>query len=157
MNTINTSRNHIPAIFNKLVFESNQIIVNFGCGKYPQNVSELFSKQNIIVVNYDPNYDGNERVFKKFENLLTALKKYDKNYSLVCIAANVLNVLTPDEYDVVIGQLRQLSAVCSDVFVGVYEGSKSGIGEVTRDGYQSNKPIGDYLSDFTRLPTIYLN
>ena len=55
VSTINTSLNQIPALFNKFPIPDEHVIVNYGCGRYPDNITNKFKNE---IIHYDPLFDN---------------------------------------------------------------------------------------------------
>jgi hypothetical protein len=63
-----------------------------------------------------------------------------------CTISNVLNVIC--DRDVRIHILTLAKKYCSGtVYITVYEGDKTGKGKVTRDGYQLNCKLKEYMKE----------
>lgn len=151
VSTINTSLNQLPAIFNKFQFDSNTKIINFGCGRYPDNVTVLYPN----VVNYDPlydnKYDQKSKVTTDIEEVLTFA---NDNENVVVMCANVLNVLTDTQLDEVFDWFSIMYQLNCKIIISVYEGNKTGVQKSTTKGYQRNERTKEYLNRFD-FGTIY--
>lgn len=89
---------------------------------------------------YDPYWNDDAGNAKAFMNA-----PYD-----IILCANCLNVINDDKamYDAVYNMLSLLKRGQDGfgyIFLTVYEGDKSGVGKVTRDGYQRNLKTGEYV------------
>ena len=132
-------------MFNKIEIAENEIIINFGCGRYPELIEDKFSDNSVI--SYDPLYDGvNSFVLTTEQELYHTASYLGGNGVVMC--ANVLNVLTDDLLALVIGQLKTLCKSGAVVNVGIYEGDKSGNGNPTKKGYQRNERAKEYIKHF---------
>ncbi|MGD1448238.1 hypothetical protein [Vibrio harveyi] len=140
--SLQTSRNQVPRAISLNVGQVlGKHVLNFGCGKYPLRANEVLLKQGALsICNYDPYAIKNDVE----NNLADIPKSYDVVY-----CCNVLNVL--EDVSPVIEQL--LSIDFDTLIIQIYEGNKSQIGRVTRDGYQRNevtKEYEKYFDDVTR-------
>lgn len=134
----NTSINKVNKVYTNYKFKPNSFILDFGGGKYNTNLDYMKQFGSALVV-YDPynrSVEENERVFK-------LCKKYSLDY-VVC--SNVLNVIEENEciYEV-LENINRISNESTIILFTVYEGNKSGIGQITTKGYQRNQRYKDYL------------
>ena len=84
------------------------------------------------VINYDP-WAINDKTINEICNIQG---EFDVVY-----CCNVLNVV--EDVNAVLDQLRVIN---SDYFIiQIYEGNRSGVGVITRDGFQQNRKTKDYL------------
>ena len=66
--------------------------------------------------------------------------------------SNVLNVIEEDAVRLKI--LQQANDALKDdgkLYITVFEGNKSGVGEPTTKGYQLNKPLSEYLEEVKKV------
>lgn len=148
ISTINTSIKQIPAIFNKYCENKDTIIINFGCGRYPDLVSEIKLKE-YCVVSYDPLFDNVENndsyVYINFNDIASiATEEVANNKNIVVYCANVLNVLNNDLLLTVSQQLKDLLKIGCSLKISIYEGSKTGENKSTKKGYQRNEKTAEY-------------
>ncbi len=140
--TIQTSRKQIPACAKLLStlapnWKLVKRVLNFGAGKWPELTTEYLTEANprlLAVTNYEPNGKKIEGV----ESDITAVN--GQRYDLV-ICANVVNVCR--DLDAVLTDLASVDFDCC--VVQIYEGSANGKGRKTRDGYQRNELVADYM------------
>ncbi len=88
VNTLNTSRNQVPACFKKIHFKKRDIVLNFGCGRYSNRVDDFLVDKVQTIVHYDPNLKNkdvdNVYVFNKLSNLMKKHKHFTKNCLCEC-------------------------------------------------------------------------
>lgn len=130
----NTSINStkLPRLY-KLVSEriGNAKVIDYGCGKYFDNY-----KLPDNYVGYDPFNKPDDKVLKN---------KYE--YAL---CSNVLNVIM--EPEVRVSLLNTLKKLADTIFISVYEGNRSGVGEQTKDDcYQLNWSRGNYIPELVSV------
>ena len=156
VSTINTSLRQVPAIFKKLEYQPYESILNFGCGRYPSEINNYFSKNNLSntttngstqsIFHFDPLFD-NEKDILAQEVMTNFSQLQEYSYDTI-ICANVLNVLEDDILEEVISQLCYLLAQSKKLVVQIYEGNRSGEGKPTSKGYQRNEKVKAYESKF---------
>lgn len=135
----NTSINTINKIYKQYNFKKDSIILDYGCGKYDTAI-EFMKNKNCIILPYDKyNRDKNVNQIS-----LEVAKKENLDY-IVC--ANVLNVIQEDFIiEEIIKHIFDLSKKNTIILFSIYEGNKSGIGQVTSKGYQRNEKFISYLT-----------
>ena len=155
LSTFKTSRAQIPAVARKVSNYKGKTVLNVGCGRFPHLFSDFVLQQGAKrVINYDPNLDSdylttlpnipNAFNFNHY-NAITATRPD------IIIVANVLNVLnTPLLVRDVLQKVAQIARGHSDIYFSIYEGSKTGIRAVTRDGYQLNRRTADYVPTISK-------
>lgn len=141
--TIKTSRKQVPAcakMLDKLApnWRYANRVLNFGCGLYPELTENYFTRfhnQVNHVANYDPNSEAT--------NVVTGIDAIteDKDRFDVVLCANVLNVC--EDIDDVLLDLARVDFDCA--VIQIYEGNGTGVGGKTRDGYQRNQRVNDYI------------
>jgi hypothetical protein len=144
--TINTSLNQIPALFNKFKFPKDVTIINYGCGRYPDNVSNGFKN---TVISYDPQFDNHKNqkteVIEDITELFYVVEEIESKKVVFC--ANVLNVLNDEELDDCIRDLGILHNLGCEIIIGIYEGNRSSSHKQTTKGFQRNEPTKEYLNN----------
>jgi len=141
----NTSTNQVSRTYSKLfkygMIGDNELIFDYGCGKYLEKIQQWAYDHNCGVVGYDP-YNQTE------EHNRQALDTMHACTHMVC--NNVLNVLTdgmlhPTIANIVVHANR---AAIKHVIFCIYEGNKSGIGSMSKvDCYQRNTRTKDYINE----------
>ena len=128
----------MPALHRALVqdgwLESGQCNLDVGGGRFDA-ATNWMHRLGISNSVYDPYNRGklhNDRVMNRSD--------YD-----TATVANVLNVIA--EKDARLDVLRAAKTRAGVVFISVYEGDRSGVGRVTRDGWQEHRKIEDYLTE----------
>ena len=130
----NTSQNQIPSVWKHINKEDENIkvILDYGCGKY-NRFKELIESWDIAYYGYDP-YNRTEQ-----ENEIALKCKPD-----LITCCNVLNVIDNDK--TLKGILTHIASFGCSVIISVYEGNKSGKGNVSKkDCYQRNQKSEEYI------------
>lgn len=137
----NTSIRKISAVYTNYDFEDGSVILDYGCGKYFNDVETyLINKNNtLITLGYDPyNQDKDAN-----ESYLALANTIGIDY-IVC--SNVLNVIKETEVvKTVISNIAELAKDNTKIIFSIYEGDKTGVGKITRCGYQRNQKTKEYL------------
>lgn len=136
-----TSLKQIPAVYTHYEFEDGSVIFDYGCGKYFNEVENYFRNKNktIITLGYDP-YNQDESTNNSSLALATTI---GIDY-IVC--SNVLNVIKETEsIKTVISNIAELAKDNTKIIFSIYEGDKSGVGKVTKCGYQKNQKVKEYV------------
>ena len=144
-----TSLHQIPALHkSKAVKEwieslhpANRIAVDIGCGKWPQDISTFMRKTyDCAYFPFDPYNMPHDT------NAMTKDFIFRSGFQ-IALCANVLNVI--DDTDAM-RETIELCAVATyqrngKAFFSIYEGDGSGIGKITRAGYQRNMKTKEYI------------
>lgn len=138
-----TSLNQVPAGYKTLAkvgLLDDCDVFDFGAGKYETAANWAYLTSRANVVGYD-RYNISE-----FDNE-SALEELRLGFCNYIVCFNVLNVLTDDVLPNVVAELAKLAQHTTEkrVYIGVYEGNKSGNGAVTKKGYQRHSVKKDYL------------
>lgn len=140
-----TARKQVPAIYRKVKNLSGWYAgtVNLDIGGGPYNLfTEKLAEEGVVNLIYDPKNRSDEHN----EAILTLLQ--DK--ADTCTISNVLCVIEdPNERKQVLEFAKEHTS--GMVYITVYEGDKSGVGNKTRDGYQNNREIEDYLEEIMEV------
>lgn len=144
----------LPRIYNAITIKPNDIIFDYGCGKYTDHIREALPESTEYLA-YDPfnqPYDVNTASI----NTLHAETEEGKPVTFIC--SNVLNVIDSDEtISNIIRALEKTAARTpgSRILVTVYEGDRTGKGrETMKDCYQRNETTRAYLRFFSGNATI---
>lgn len=165
----NTSVNSakLPAVFKKINYGAltwnsdgsyrRLLIVDYGCGKYYNTTSGLLSQiigplypdLEWAYLAYDPYWkpwDVKTHDNLTLEDWIVRWKTVNKNGVVICVCANVLNVIdNRAEVRYIKDRLWNISEYS---FFSVYEGDKSGIAKTTKkDCFQRNLPLMAYADD----------
>ena len=136
-----TSRNQIAAGFKKVNW--NGITSNFdlGGGKYNKSTNWLKKHRGVINFVYDP-YNRSQ----EYNDFTYTSSKLSESTTIF----NVLNVIpTRKERKEILEFAKRENT--KYIFITVYEGDKSGCGNFTRDGWQNNKRLKDYLPEVKKI------
>ena len=139
----NTSINSkkLPAIYNMVSFHPNQIVLDFGGGKF-DNAVEYLASQNVTLLVYDPYNRSNEHNNQVLRTLKT------NGGADVTLCSNVLNVIKElDARLAVLNNIQKLTKPGGDIYITVYEGSGKRNEGPTKSGYQLNRKTADYLEE----------
>lgn len=142
-----TSINTVNAVYKKRYFKNGDEILDYGGGKYDSN-AEYLAQMGIKCFVFDPynrSKEHNERIIKYFK-----AKQGAEN--IVC--SNVLCVIKEDEvlFEILNNIYNIISKKAgSKIYIQVYEGNKSGIGTVTKKGYQRNERAVNYLKYIEKI------
>ena len=142
-----TSRKQIAAGFKKINWEKGTFNFDIGGGKYNKATNYLAEK-GVINLIYDP-YNRS--------------KKYNResweagNKAKTSTLFNVLNVIpSASKRNQTIKQAKRENT--QTIYITVYEKDKSGVGSKTRDGYQNNMTLKDYLPEIQKVyGSAYIN
>lgn len=138
-----TSRNQIAQGFKKIQWKPGTINLDIGGGAYDKATNYLFKEHHVLNMIYDP-YCRSAEYNKVTVNI--------PNRYNTCTIFNTLNVIEEEVYRV---QLLKTAKVMvrhlGIIYITVYEGDQSGIGKPTRDGYQMNRKLKEYLSEINEI------
>lgn len=127
----NTSLKQVPAIYKRISIQENDIILDYGCGKYNLAKDYVESKK-ATYYGYDP-YNRTEE-----ENKLALSIKPTK---IIC--ANVLNVI--EESHILYNIIKQVASYHVPTYFSIYEGDRTGVGKPTKNNcYQRNEKAIQY-------------
>lgn len=127
----NTSLNQIPKAIKIEEFQSDDVILDWGCGGYDKTKTYIESF-GATYFGYDPYWKSDEENKKALNCCPTKI-----------FCCNVLNVIMEDE--IIEDILWHLSVFRIGVVIQVYEGDKTGVGKPTTKGYQRNWKSDQYL------------
>lgn len=134
-----TSISTINKIYKEIVekYESESIILDFGCGKYDRN-KEFAEKNGFRWYGIDP-FNRTEEYNEFSRNAMKILTPD------IIVCNNVINVIKENDIIMnVLGILYDFASDETDIYITIYEGDKSGIGKVTSKGYQRNQKRDEY-------------
>lgn len=142
--TLKTSRKQVPAaakVLHKLAgnWQFANHVLNFGCGRFPDLTKEYltnYHNQVMSVTSYDPNNEDDQDVVTDIKLIDREVRRFD-----VVLCANVLNVCK--DLDAALLDLQRIDF--DTAVIQIYEGNRSGKGRKTRDGYQRNELVADYM------------
>jgi hypothetical protein len=142
MDTSKTARNQLPAIFGRVSrlagWERDTVNLDIGSGPY-NKLTEALKEQGVTNLPYDP------YALSLLTNL-SNIREASKGVDTVTLS-NVLNVLQTETQ--MLGVLRLAREYVKDngtVYIAVWPGNGTGIAGKTRDGYQQNKRLKQYLA-----------
>lgn len=125
----------IDGKFDKIIGSFDRVY-DYGCGRFYEMISNAYADIGIKYFGYDLTYQRK----RWFDVYSTA---YRPNITTL---SNVLNVIAEDE--IIEEIMKHCVRNTNDfVIVSIYEGDKTGIGKVTKDGesYQRNQKTKDYM------------
>ena len=98
----------------------------------------LHGVRNIIFDPFNRSTAWNDAALREIRELS------ESGHLTTSTVANVLNVIREPE---VRAEVIQLAALSPRAYFSVYEGDRSGVGKQTRDGWQENRRIQDYVAE----------
>lgn len=139
------NKNRLPAVYGKVAFAANDVILDYGCGRYTDHIRaalpegaeylpyDIFNQPQTV------NYASVQRIHK--------LRAERRPVTVVC--SNVLNVIDGDAE--IRNVLQNIAVIIRSTrgtaYITVYEGNRSGIGRQTGpDQWQRNQKLADYLA-----------
>lgn len=152
MNTGNTSINTVPAIYrlvkNKFGWDKYSFNLDYGAGKYPENLSSKL--ENMEVINYS--YDKyNKDKCLNWNDVKIPVKMFGRKFD-TCTISNVLNVCpTLKERISIIKKCLTVTKNCGRIYITTYEGDKTEIGKKTTKGWQNNQPTKFYYNELKNV------
>lgn len=147
MGSPKTSRNQIAAGFKKIDWTGVTYNFDFGGGKYDKATDWLENEHTIINLVFDP-YN------RSYSFNSTVLVYADKAETTTLF--NVLNIISVKQERInILKKLKRKKT--KRIFITVYEKNKTGKGEETRDGWQNNMRLKDYLPEVQEIyPGAYI-
>jgi len=141
MNT-SVNKNKLPRIFHQINWISGTKNLDYGSGKFMNQV-EFLESLNVRCYRYDP-YNVPERV----NQVALASAPYD-----TITISNVLNVIKEKEIRCnIINKCLSLLKDDGVIYVTVYTGNRTGIGKISKkDCWQNNCNIGFYISEISEI------
>lgn len=135
-----TSRNQLAGGFKKINWDKIKTNFDYGGGKYNKGTKYLKSKgvNNVIFDPYNRDPKHNALAWRISEN------------AEVSTLFNVLNVIPTKEERLYILKQAARKKV-RRIYITVYEKNKSGKGHKTRDGWQNNMKLKDYLDEIQEI------
>lgn len=140
-----TCLNQVPALFHSKHFEfhDNTVNLDIGGGKYNIAIEFLKSK-NITNIIYDP--------FNRSEDFNVKSEKIAKDLVDSVTITNVLNVIQEEEVRL---NLLECAYQClknnKKIYIQIYEGNKTGIGKITKRGFQANLRTQSYIPEIEKV------
>ena len=145
------NRSKLPAVYRKACkyfTRSSPFLMDYGCGKYTEHISEFLTGYGKVLYPYDP-YNQSKAVNEHTLQFLDWAGAMQYEVDVVC--SNVLNVIDSDDEVEKIARIIEtiVQITGGTAFITVYEGDRSGVGRVTgKDQYQRNEPLRFYLRFF---------
>lgn len=133
----------LPAIFKLVTFNDGTVNLDFGGGRF-DNVQEYFDEsgkdiRNLVLDPYNRSSEHNQSVIRD-------IKEHGGADTATC--SNVLNVIKePEARLAALRNIKKLVKPGGDVYITVYEGSKTGDAGPTKSGFQLNRSTADYLDE----------
>lgn len=154
-----TSRNQVAKGHKAIDWKPGMINLDFGGGKWDSATDWLFTEHKVINLVYDP-YNRSE---EHNDEVLSVISYCD---TITC--HNLLNVIENEFLNTVIKGIAQIcysdrvfsehiknlegvDAKNRTVYISVYEGNRTGKGDTTRDGYQRNEKLSEYISRLSEV------
>lgn len=135
-----------PTAFRKCCIEPDEIILDYGCGKYPEKANDVVFEKGAFYVGYDP-YNLHE------EKNVAALLYVAEHPADRVFCCNVLNVLDDETMLKVIEHISTLVCPSSKVYFQIYEGDRSGTIKINRkrQSLQRNQITLEYMPFIARF------
>jgi len=146
----NTSinKNRVPALFHQVTFSNGTVNLDYGGGKY-DTATEYLVSQGVTNLIYDP-YN---RTAEHNQAVIDRVIQMGGADTVTC--SNVLNVIKEKEVRLnILQNIRMLLKANGILYIKVYTGDGTGIGKVTKAGYQLNRKTTAYLNE---IQTIFPN
>ena len=141
--SINATR--LPAVFKMVKFEPGTVNLDYGGGKF-DNVADYLTQYDVVNLVYDPF----NRTAEHNQEVIQLLREHGG--ADTATLSNVLNVIK--ELEVRLNVLRNISKLLKsggELYITVYEGNGTGVGGVTKSGYQLNRKTADYLEEIQQV------
>ena len=136
MTSEKTSRNQIARGFKLVDWSDIPINFDIGGGKYDK-ATEWLGRHMVKNLVYDPYNRSNE---------FNEQSLYHSQFAYSSTIFNVLNVIPELRERIELLRFAKRERT-KYIFITVYEGDKTGIGKETRDGFQHNKKLINYLPE----------
>lgn len=145
-----TSVNVLPKVFSGAGnFEHGGVNLDIGGGRFNKATEYLASLgvKNLVWDPYNRTPEHNIRALAEWG----AQARY-AGFGRTITVSNVLNVIKERTERLKVLEMAASAALTEStvVYIGIYEGDKSGVGRATRCGYQLNRARKDYLPEVKR-------
>jgi hypothetical protein len=129
---------NVPALFKEIKWRSYTVNLDVGGGK-DEDATLYLAEKGVTNLVYDPD----SRDADHNQSVITAVMRIGGSDSVTL--ANVLNVIpTWKDRDAILYYSRLLVKTLAPVYIGVYEGDRSGSPSVGSKGWQANLELKDY-------------
>ena len=129
---------NVPKMFKKVRWRSYTVNLDVG-GGYHEDATLYLAERKVHNVVYDPDHKSAEHNAKAISFVIGIGGSHSVTLS------NVLNVIPSwRDRDAVLYYSKFLARKSAPIYIGVYEGDKSGVGKMTYKGWQANLEIGEY-------------
>lgn len=140
-----TSRKQVPAVIKVIEWNPRSVNLDIGGGRYDD--SSIYLKR-FKVTNYV--YDPFNRTLEHNQMVMKKIIAHSGADSVTLM--NVLNVIKrPQDRKAVLRLAWSTLKSGHPIYVGIYEGDKSGDGKKTRDGWQENRKTSTYVPEVGRF------
>ena len=141
ISSANTCRRQVPAVIKLIKWEPRSVNLDVGGGRY-EDTTVYLKRMKVTNLVYDP---FNRPPLHNRE-VINKIITHGGADSVTIM--NVLNVIQkPRDRRAVLRLSWHMLKAGHPIFIGVYEGDKSGDGSKTRDGWQENRKTSTYLSE----------
>ena len=132
----------LPAIYRMVSFRPNQVVLDYGGGRFDNGV-EYLAELGATGLVYDP-YNR-----EPAHNRAVIRQVRENGGADIVLCSNVLNVIKEEEARLnVLKNIRKLVKPSGKVYITVYEGSGTGEGKQSQeDAYQLNRKTKDYMDE----------
>lgn len=146
-----TSVNTLPKVFKGPGnFDSGGVNLDIGGGRFETATEYLkeLGVRNLVWDPYNRTPEHNLRVLAEWGEYVK-----QAGISQTITISNVLNVISEQPARLKVLEMAAAAVVnrWTPVYIGVYEGDKSGVGRATTKGYQLNRVKKDYLPEIRQF------
>jgi len=129
---------NVPKLFKKVRWRSYSVNLDVG-GGYHKDATLYLAERKVKNVVYDHIHKSAEHNAKAISFVIGIGGSHSVTLS------DVLNVIPSwRDRDAVLYYSKFLARKSAPIYIGVYEGDKSGVGKMTRKGWQANLELGEY-------------
>ena len=128
----------IPELFKTVKWRSYTVNLDI-IGGENEDATLYLAEQGVSNVVYDPDHRSAEHN----ERVITFVMKLGGSHSVTL--ANVLNIVPSwKDRDALLYYSKFFARKNAPVYIGVYEGDRSGVGKMTNKGWQANLELDEY-------------
>jgi len=145
ISSADTCRRQVPAVIKLVEWEPRSVNLDVGGGRY-EDTTVYLKRLKVTNLVYDP-FNRSAK-----HNRAVLQRVIDHGGADSVTLMNVLNVIQkPYDRRAVLRISWKLLREGHPIYIGIYDGDKSGEGKKTRDGWQENRRASTYLSEVGRF------
>jgi len=130
----------VPSLFKSIKWRALTVNLDIGGGAR-EDATLYLAEKGVKNVVYDPNARSAEHNYEA----ITGVMRIGGSHSVTL--ANVLNLIpTWKDRDAILYYSKFLARSNAPIYIGVFEGNKSGRGRMTDKGWQANLELSEYRS-----------